>query len=328
MSAVFGLLVWLLALLGLAAIVLAVLLARPLKPPPPLAAILDGAMQIDPEGLPELSRFQGRDGTWLAYRLYPAAGVAGNAGNAPIVLLGHGSAGASAQMNTIARGLANAGFPAVAVDFRGHGASGTRGDVAYNGQIDDDLADLLVELRRNNPNARFAYVGHSSGGGYGLRLAAGALGQSFDRFVMLAPYLGHRAPTVRLSEAAKGWASADVPRIIAVGLLARLGIDWPQSLPVLAFATGPGARKFVTDQYTFRLMTSYAAPEDWEGAFRRAKAPIDVLSGVDDEMMDAEAYRRVLAPLGVRVTLIPGVDHMGLCWRPEAVKAVVAALHG
>ncbi len=324
MSVVFGLLVWLLALVGVATIVLAALLARPLKPPPPLASVLDGVMQIDPEGLPELSRFQGRDGTWLAYRLYPAE----IARNAPIVLLGHGSAGASGQMNTIARGLANTGFTAVAVDFRGHGASGTRGDVAYDGQIDDDLADLLVELRRNNPDARFAYVGHSSGGGYGLRLAAGALGQSFNRFVLLAPYLGHRAPTVRLSEAAKDWAAADVPRIIAVGLLARLGIDWPQSLPVLAFATGPGAKKFVTDQYTFRLMTSYAAPNDWEGAFRRAKAPIDVISGTDDELMDAEAYRRVLAPLGVRVTLVPGVDHMGLCWRPEAVKAIVAALHG
>ena len=39
---VFGLLVWLLALVGVATIVLAALLARPLKPPPPLASVLDG----------------------------------------------------------------------------------------------------------------------------------------------------------------------------------------------------------------------------------------------------------------------------------------------
>jgi hypothetical protein len=43
--------------------------------------------------------------------------------------------------------------------------------------------------------------------------------------------------------------------------------------------------------------------------------------------MDAHGYRRIPEPLGVRVTLLPGVDHMGLCWRSEAIKAVAAALN-
>ena len=317
------LLLWPLALVGVGAIVLAVLLTRPLKPPPPLASILDGALQIEAEGLPELSRFQARDGTWLAYRRYPAA--AGRSGR--IVVLGHGSAGGSAQMNAIARGLANAGMEAVAVDFRGHGASGTRGDVAYAGQFDDDLADLIDELRRRHPDAKFAFVGHSSGGGYGLRVASGPLESAFERFVLLAPYLGYRAPTTRPAEGLGLWAAADVPRIIAISILKGFGVDWPQSLPALVFATGPGAKKFVTDQYTFRLMASYAAPDDWEGAVRQAKAPIAVIAGADDELMDAPAYQRVLSPLGARVTLLAGVDHMGLCWRPEAIKAIVAALN-
>jgi len=319
----FDLLVILFALAGLAAIGLAALLAAPLKVPPPLGSVLDGALQIDPEGLPELDRFQARDGTWLAYRRYPAPHGAGNR----IALLAHGSAGASAQMNAIARGLCNAGIGAVAVDFRGHGASGTRGDAAYAGQHDDDFADLIAELRARDPEAELAFVGHSSGGGYGLRVAAGPLGAAFERFVLLAPYLGHRAPTVRITDAAKGWASANVPRIIAILALARLGIDWPQALPVLAFATGPNSKKFVTDQYTFRLMASYAAPDDWKAAFGKARAPIEVISGADDELMDSAAFARVLSPLGVRVTLIPGVDHMGLCWRQEAIKAIVAALN-
>jgi pimeloyl-ACP methyl ester carboxylesterase len=118
-----------------------------------------------------------------------------------------------------------------------------------------------------------------------------------------------------------------VPRVIAISLLRSFGIDWPQSLPVLAFATGPGAKKFVTDQYSFRLMTSYAAPDDWRAAFEKAKAPIALIAGADDELMDASAYQRVLPPLGVGVTLLPGVDHMGLCWRPQAIKAIVAALN-
>ena len=74
-------------------------------------------------------------------------------------------------------------------------------------------------------------------------------------------------------------------------------------------------------------MTSYAAPDDWQGAFRSAKAPVEVIAGADDELMDAAAFSRVLTPLGVKVTLVPGVDHMGLCWRPEAIKAIVGALN-
>ena len=318
MSLLVTLVVAALALIGLAALALVAMLARPLKPPPLLASIRDGALKIDAEGLPELSRLQARDGTWLAYRRYSAAGGASDR----VALLAHGSAGGSGQMNVVAKALAAACVTAVAIDFRGHGASGTRGDVAYSGQLDDDLADLIAELRKTSPEAKLAFVGHSSGGGYGLRVAAGPLGAQFNRFVLLAPYLGYRAPTARPS----GWAAADRPRIIAVSILARFGIDWPQALPVLAFATGPGAKKFVTDEYTFRLMTSYAAPEDWKAAFEGAKAPIEVIAGADDELMDAQAYQRVLAPLGARVTLVPGLDHMGLCWSPAALKAIVAAL--
>jgi pimeloyl-ACP methyl ester carboxylesterase len=134
-------------------------------------------------------------------------------------------------------------------------------------------------MRVGNPAAKFVFVGHSSGGGYGLRVASGALGGAFERFVLLAPDLGYRAPTTRPFEGASSWAAADVPRIIAISILKGFGIDWPQSLPVVAFATGPAAKKFVTDRYTFRLMASYAAPDDWLGAFRRAKGPIEMIAG-------------------------------------------------
>ena len=42
--------------------------------------------------------------------------------------------------------------------------------------------------------------------------------------------------------------------------------------------------------------------------------------------MDAEAYRRVLAPLGVDLRISPDVDHMGIVYRPEAIKAIIAAM--
>ena len=211
----------LLALAGAAAITLALMLASPVRMPPPLASIHEGAMRIDAVEAPDLSHFQARDGSWLAYRLYPAA----SGGRDRIAILAHGSSASSIEMDRIATALAAAGVTAVAVDFRGHGASGTRGDIAYPGQLDDDLADLVAELRKANPGARFSLIGHSSGGGFALRIAKSPLGEKFERFVLLAPYLGYSAPTNRPAEGPGFWASPDLPRIIAILMLARLGVD-------------------------------------------------------------------------------------------------------
>ena len=322
MSFVGHILLALLALVGVAAVALALMLAWPLKPPPPLASIHEGAMQIDAEGAPELSRYQARDGTWLAYRLYPAA----NGARDRIAILAHGSSGSSIEMNAVAAALAAEGVTAVAVDFRGHGASGTRGDVAYPGQLDDDLADLIAELRKTDPAARFSLIGHSAGGGFALRIASEPLGGAFDRFVLLSPYLGYAAPTNRPAQGPGLWASPDLPRIVATLVLSRLGIDWPQSLPVIAFANVPEAKMSVTSRYSFRLLQNYTAPPDWKGAFDRAKGRIAVVAGADDELMDVAGYSRELPPLGVPVTIVPGVNHMGIVYRPEAIKAIVAAL--
>jgi pimeloyl-ACP methyl ester carboxylesterase len=311
----------LLAFVGVAAIALALMLAWPLSPPPTLASIHEGALRIDAGSAPDLSHYQARDGTWLAYRLYPAASGARDR----IAILAHGSSGSSMEMHPIAAALAAGGVTAVAVDFRGHGASGTRGDVAYLGQLDDDLADLIAELRKANPAARFSLIGHSAGGGFALRVAGESLGGAFARFLLLSPYLGYSAPTNRPAEGPGLWASPDLPRIVATVLLGRLGIDWPQSLPVIAFANAPEAKMVVTSRYSFRLLQNYTAPPDWKDAFGRAKGRIAVIAGADDELMDAEAYRRELPPLGAPVTVIPGVDHMGIVYRPEAIKAIVAA---
>src|SRR5271165_5260581 len=322
LSTLFHVALGLLALVGVAAIALTLMLASPVRPPPPLASIHEGATRIDASGAPDLSRFQARDGTWLAYQLYPAQ----NGARDRIAILAHGSSASSVEMHAVATALAGAGVTAVAVDIRGHGASGTRGDIAYPGQLDDDLTDLTGELRMSYPAARFSLIGHSAGAGFALRVAGGPLGDTFDRFVLLAPYLGYSAATNRPAEGPGLWASPDLPRIIATLMLERLGIDWPQSLPAIAFANVPEAKMFVTSQYSFRLLQNYTAPPDWRGAFARAKGRIAVVGGADDELMDAEAYRRVLPPLGAGVTIVPGVDHMGIVFRPEAIKAILAAM--
>ena len=132
----------LLAVTGVGAIALGLLLAFPVSPPPPLESIRAGALAIDRSGMPDLSHFQARDGSLLAYRAYPAA----NGDRQNIAILIHGSGGHSTVMNGIAKRLAAENILVIVPDERGHGASGTRGDIGYYGQLDDDLDDLIVHL--------------------------------------------------------------------------------------------------------------------------------------------------------------------------------------
>ena len=311
-----------LALVGAGALAFAIPLAQPLEPPPPLASVHQGALAIDREGMPDLSRFQARDGTSLAYRLYPAA----NAATDRVAILVHGSSGTSAGANAAAKALAAAGVTAVAIDARGHGASGTRGDIGYIGQLDDDLADLVAELRKSYPTAKLELIGHSAGGGFVARIAAGPMASQFERFILLAPYLGYRAPTNLPNEGSGRWVSVDLPRVVALSVLANFGVDWAQSLPTLAFAVEPEARKSGTPYYSYRLMTNFASPLDWKAPFLASRGKMVVIVGEDDELMNAPAYRAALEPLGASVTLLPGVDHMGIAYRPAALDALVAAV--
>jgi pimeloyl-ACP methyl ester carboxylesterase len=311
------------ALIGVASVALVAAIAQPVVSPPPLASVHTGAVSIDQSAMPELSRFQARDRTWLAYRLYPAK----NGASDRLAILAHGSSGSSEEMNALARALTEAGVTAVSMDVRGHGESGTRGDIGYIGQLDDDLADLVAELRKTYPQAKLTLIGHSAGGGYALRIAAGPVGALFDHVVLLAPYLGYTAPTNHPSEGPGLWAQPDLPRIAAIAALERIGIDWPQTLPVIAFANVPNARA-TTPRYSYRLLANYGPPRDWKSAIQATKDRVEIISGGKDELMDAEGYRQAIAPLGMRVTILPDVTHIGIVYQPAALKAIVATFNG
>jgi alpha-beta hydrolase superfamily lysophospholipase len=143
-----------------------------------------------------------------------------------------------------------AGVRAVALDIRGHGRSGTRGDIGYVGQLEHDLADAIGFLKKLAPDARFTLVGHSAGGGFVLRVAGGAVGEWFERYVLIAPFLGPFAPTSRRQIGDAHWAEPNVPRIIALAALERIGISCCQSLPTLAFALPEEAALRATTRYS------------------------------------------------------------------------------
>jgi non-heme chloroperoxidase len=286
--------------------------------PPPLASVYDNVRRIDQTGLPPLERYAARDGEALAYRAYPGGGER-------VAVLVHGSTGMSNGMNAVAKALNADGATVYALDMRGHGASGRRGDVDYLGQLDDDLADFMAQIRPHHPAARFVLIGFSAGGGYALRIAGGRYGDLFDGYLLLAPYLGYRSPTSRSDGG--GWAAPYVPRIIALSILERLGIHWFEGLPIVAFARRPDPTQPVPT-YSFRLALNFAPHVDLAGDFRAARKPLAVLVGADDDEMVADAYAPLLQGLrpDAPVEVIAGVGHMGMTIDPPALAAIRATV--
>lgn len=282
---------------------------------------------------PPVQRFTARDGTALAYRVFTPP-----VGTTPKVaaILYHGSAGSSRNLTLLGQALAAAGIAAYAPDVRGQGLSGRQGDVNYIGQPDDDLADLIPLVRKAYPNARLVLLGHSSGGGFVIRVAGEPLGEAFDRFVLLAPYLGRTAPSNR---ADAGWARIDMPRMVLLAGANALGVTAFNGATVIRFNLQPGAEALgATGHWSYRMAMSYGpdgetrlfGPPAYREDAARAKAPIVVIAGARDEQFYADRYAEAFKGLDGKVTvrLAPDADHMGVVADPAAIAMEVQAVEG
>jgi pimeloyl-ACP methyl ester carboxylesterase len=305
-----------LGLFGLLSVVLLVLIAVPVSHPPALASV-SGGPRTDLSDLPSLSRFQARDGTELAFRHYQPR-VDGIDRVAVIV---HGSSGGSRSMHTLARAVAAQGVEAFAIDVRGHGASGTRGDIGYLGQLEDDMSDLVRQIRTTRPSAAIVLIGFSSGGGFALRVAASPVRELFSRTVLLSPYLGNDAPSSRPSSG--GWASADVPRIVGLLALRSVGLTCCESLPAIAFAVPPNSEKAQTGTYSFRLLVNFGIFRDYRRSFAATAGPVSIYAGADDELMFADKYAGMVQDFPrVGVKVLEGLNHMGLIYDANAAAMI------
>jgi alpha-beta hydrolase superfamily lysophospholipase len=302
--------------IGVATLLLGALMARPVRRPPELKSISDARNSLDLRTLPAAERFQARDGTELAYRPYAARGPATDR----VAIVVHGSAGSSrSSIHVLSAALAAHGVATYAVDIRGHGASGTRGDIGYLGQLEDDLADLVGEIRKVHATAPLTLIGHSSGGGFALRIAGSPIQDLFARTVLLSPYLGHDAPSSRRNSG--GWASADVPRFIALSLLRRLGLPFAESLPVIAFAVPPNSSAWLTPTYSYRLLRNFGVSQNYRRDVAAAKRPVTIFAGAADELINSDKLRQAVGERPA-IRILDGVSHIGIVSDPRAVSVI------
>ena len=301
-------------------LVLAISLGGPSEPPP-MRSISDPFKSVDYADLPSIKHVNARDGTPLAFRLYSSSGSIAKGS----VVLVHGSSASSKSMHVMAKAFSAAGFAAYALDMRGHGNSGSKGDIAYVGQLEDDLQDFV----RSAPIAQPAtLVGFSSGGGFAMRFAGGPQQKLFANYVFLSPFISQDAPTYRPHSG--GWVSVGLPRYIAIALLDGLGITAFNHLTVSRFAINTEAKNSLTPHYSFALAQNFRPYRDYRANIRAIQQPFSVLAGSDDEAFIASQFDAVFSAQGHAgaVTLLPGIGHIALTLAPNALQSAVLAVHG
>ena len=284
----------------------------------------DSLTRVDYATLPDLQSYTTRDRSKLQVRFYESS-----AASDKVLILLHGSGWHSMQFHSLADALSKSGTAHVfAPDLRGHGfAPEQRGDVSYIGQLEDDVADLIVVAKAQFPQANIIVGGHSSGGGLAVRFAGGEHGDLADGTILLAPYLQHNAPTTRANSG--GWARPLTQHIIGLTMLNNIGIRWFNGLTVIQFnmpqsvldgALGHTA----TTAYSYRLNTSFAPRRNYGRDLSAMTQPFLLVAGLEDESFIAEAYEPTMSQFtdSGSYALLPDLGHINLLTAPEATAIV------
>ena len=299
-----------------------ILIGNPKKPFSDQNRLSFTELFIDYSELPKLQNYTARDGTFLAYRHYPAES------NKVLILL-HGSGWHSQYFLPLAGFIASQGIARVYTpDLRGHGRSPQkRGDVDYIGQLEDDLADFIAVIKKDNPNSMLIVGGHSSGGGLAIRFAGSRYGQQADAYLLLAPWLQYNAPT-RRPETGR-WARPYTLRIIGLSMLNNVGVRFFNDLTVIEFNIPKEARDGTeTLSYSYRLNKSYA-PRNYKKDLSAITQPLLVVVGTADKVFFADKYEPVISQYtDVQVTLLQGLTHMGVVASPKTRPVIGEWLSG
>jgi alpha-beta hydrolase superfamily lysophospholipase len=193
--------------------------------------------------------------------------------------------------------------------------------------LEDDLADFITMIRKDNPNRLLIVGGHSSGGGLALRFTGSRYGRQANAYVLLSPFLKYNAPTTRSHSG--GWAHPYTGRIVGLTMLNNVGIHWFDYLPTIEFNMPEDVRDGTeTLSYSHRLNVAYA-PRNYEKDLRAITQPLLVVAGTGDESFFAEQYEPVISRYtAVHVKLLQGVTHLGVVVGPEVRPVVKEWLEG
>ena len=307
--------------LGIAALIVAIVsIALPFPPMPPETDVFGFAGERDKSATepPPLAQFRARDGDALAYRFYDAA-------SERILIFIHGSSYHGGGYHDLATYVSGAGAAKVVLlNMRGHYFSGRRrGDIEYIGQYEDDVVDLIGELRKQGHKGPIVLGGHSSGAGFLLRFAGGpgSKQEAIAGYVALAPIIP-RTAALRGGDAG-GWNVIDLPRILGLVALNIIGVHGFDGLPVIAFNKPASAWNGTeTLAYSWRLNSSFLPRNDYASDVKAMPANALILVGDKDEAVDGLALLDLLKAAEYRgsAEILAQTNHFGIFHNEEALK--------
>lgn len=251
---------------------------------------------------------------------------------ATIVLL-HGVLSSATKMSTTAKILREAANVNVfAIDLRGHGKSeGTAGDVDRIDQYAEDVAEIVTQLKKDDPKTRIILAGHSMGGGIVLRYAMLKDRPEVDGFLLFAPLLGQNSPAFP-TPTVSGPASDEEPflkihieRLIGLKMLNSIGNHQYDNLNVLFFNVPPTAP---IRAYSYRANESMS-PVDYAEGLKAVDEPLMVLVGSKDEAFNANAFESAVRSNSKgEVFVIEGVTHNGITQDSRSMQLIKEWISG
>jgi pimeloyl-ACP methyl ester carboxylesterase len=269
--------------------------------------------------------FKARDGATIAARVHGDDGL-------PTLLVIHGVASQAKDMDAMAALLTKTvRLRVVAIDLRGHGrSSGSRWQLDHVGQFEEDLSDIVGQIRSEAPSKPIVLAGHSMGGGIALRYALASNSAPVEGFLLLTPLLGGDSPSMTKNDATDPKAGHNpaaelpvifrTPRMIGVIMLHSVGITAFDQLPIMLF-NHPDR-----PSYGFAALASMQpnAPADYRVALKAVSKPLMLIAGDKDEYFEAAAFPNIISQnSNGESILIENANHTSILTDSRSIISIV-----
>jgi len=241
-----------------------------------------------------------------------------------VVILIHGSGSDSRYLADIANAIANENIATVITpDMRGHGRNKEkRGDIDFIGQLENDIEDFIQFSKKKFNANKVILAGHSSGGGFVLRFIGNKRNSKVDKAILIAPYLGYKAPTVKPNSG--GWVKVALKRIIGLSMLNNVHVKILNHLPVLFFNRPENINDSLqVPSYSYRMTMNFDS-KDYQQEIKNTNIPCLVLVGKEDESFYPEQFPIVFEPSKkfAQVEIIENVKHLDIVKNNKIFKLI------
>lgn len=231
-----------------------------------------------------------------------------------VMILIHGSGSDSRYLADLANAIANENIATVITpDMRGHGRNiGKRGDIDVIGQLENDIEDFIQFSKEKLIANKVILAGHSSGGGFVLRFIGNPKNKKVDKAVMISPYLGYTAPTVKPNSG--GWVKVALKRIIGLSMLNNVYVKNFNHLPVLFFNRPETMNDSLqVPSYSYNMTMNFDT-KDHQKEIDNINIPCIVLVGKEDESFYPEQFPIVFEPAKkfVQVEIMENIKHLDI----------------